>query len=277
MNRSIRSISSAHDSMDGAGVKIKRIATTQNKLADPFLLLDEIRSDDPDDFIAGFPPHPHRGIETLTYIRQGGIQHEDHMGNKGEVLSGGAQWMSAGRGVIHGEMPLKENDRMHGFQLWINLSAANKMKQPDYRDVPAEEIPKVATDEFHVSVIAGHWHLDGKDVQGPLDKLEAEVAYLDVELPENGTFNHVIPDGHQVVVYVYDGEMESGHPIKSQQMATFSDSGNIDLTSANGGKALLLHGRPHREPIANYGPFVMNTMEEIEQAIQDYQNGTLAS
>lgn len=276
MNRSIRCLTAARDSMDGAGVKIKRIATTQNALADPFLLLDEIRSDDPDDYIAGFPPHPHRGIETLTYIRQGGIQHEDHMGNKGEVRSGGAQWMSAGRGVIHGEMPLKENDRLHGFQLWINLSAANKMKQPDYRDVPAEEIPKVATDRYHVSVIAGDWQLDGRDVQGPLSALEASAAYLDVELPANGEFSHRIPDDHQVVVYVYQGEMESDQPIKAQQMAMFSDQGDIHLTSKQGGKALLLHGRPHREPIANYGPFVMNTMAEIEQAIQDYQNGTLA-
>lgn len=276
MNRSIRSISTAHDSVDGVGVKIKRISATQNKLADPFLLIDEIRSDDPDDYIGGFPPHPHRGIETLTYIRQGGIQHEDHMGNQGEVRSGGAQWMSAGRGVIHGEMPLRENDQLHGFQLWINLSAANKMKQPDYRDVPKEDIPSITSDLFTAHVLAGAWEFHGESVTGPLDKLESDVGYLDIELPENGVFEHAIPNDHQVVVYVYEGQLESGEPIRAQQMATFSDSGNLLLTSQAGAKALLLHGRPHKEPVVNYGPFVMNSMDEIEQAIQDFQNGTLA-
>jgi len=280
--RTIESILTAQDAMDGAGVKIKRHSLVPYKLADPFLMLDEIRSDDAQDFIAGFPPHPHRGIETLTYMRNGGIRHEDHMGNKGEVVSGGVQWMRAGRGVIHGEMPLKEHDSMHGFQLWINLSKANKMTAPDYRDVSKEEIPHIETSQYLAHVIAGNWVLDGATYTGPLDKLEADVAYIDLELNASGTFEHDIPEGHQVVVAVYDGSMASLRKndthglINKSQIAQFSGSGVLSLTSEQGGKALILHGKPHREPIANYGPFVMNRMEEIDQAIRDYQNGVLA-
>jgi len=277
MYRTLRGISQARDAMDGAGVKIKRIAVAQNGLADPFLLLDEIHSDDPNDYIAGFPPHPHRGIETLTYIRQGGIQHEDHMGNKGEVRSGGAQWMSAGRGVIHGEMPLKEDDVLHGFQLWINLSAAHKMKQPDYRDVPKADIPDVSTEHYRAHVLAGDWCLAGQQVSGPLDQLEAQVGYLDLILPAGGEFEHSVPDGHQVVAYVYKGSALFDQPVRQHQFAMFNDTGDIRVTSEQGAHILLLHGRPHKEPVVNYGPFVMNSYEEIDQAIRDYQNGTLTN
>lgn len=274
--RTIESILTAQDAMDGAGVKIKRHSLVQRSLADPFLLLDEIKSDDSQDFIAGFPPHPHRGIETLTYMRNGGIRHEDHMGNTGEVLSGGVQWMRAGKGVIHGEMPLKEHDTMHGFQLWINLSQANKMTSPDYRDVPKEEIPHIQNEQFIAHVIAGDWNLNNEEVRGPLDGLEANASYLDLELKKGGVFTHDIPEGHQVLVSVYDGELASSErPIYKSQIAQFSQDGQLTLSSSDGGKALILHGKPHREPVANYGPFVMNTMDEIEQAIQDYQNGVL--
>ena len=279
--RTIESILTAQDAMDGAGVKIKRHSLVNRSLADPFLLLDEIKSDDAQDFIAGFPPHPHRGIETLTYMRKGGIQHEDHMGNTGEVLSGGVQWMRAGKGVIHGEMPLKEHDTMHGFQLWINLSRANKMSAPDYRDVPKEEIPHVKSDDYLAHVIAGDWNLNGEAYKGPLDRLEAHASYLDLELEAGGYFSHDIPEGHQVLVSVYDGDFVStgkdgaDKPIYKSQIAQFSQDGQLVLKSNEGGKALILHGKPHKEPIANYGPFVMNTKEEIDQAIQDYQNGVL--
>lgn len=279
--RTIESILTAQDAMDGAGVKIKRHSLVRRALADPFLMIDEIKSDDAQDFIAGFPPHPHRGIETLTYMRNGGIRHEDHMGNKGEVLSGGVQWMRAGRGVIHGEMPLKEHNSMHGFQLWVNLSAANKMTPPDYRDVPKEEIPHVETSQYLAHVMAGNWLLEDNVYQGPLDKLEADTAYLDLELNANGTFEHDIPADHQVIVAVYDGNMSSLKTgdakglINKNQLAQFSETGSLSLWSEQGGKALILHGKPHREPIANYGPFVMNTMDEIDQAIEDYQNGVL--
>ncbi len=275
--RTIQTLLNPQDAMDGAGVKIKRHSIVRLGLADPFLMLDEIRSDDPDDFIAGFPPHPHRGIETLTYMRAGGIRHEDHMGNTGEVLSGGAQWMRAGRGVIHGEMPLKEHDKMHGFQLWINLNSKNKMIDPDYRDVPKSEIIHVETADFLAHVLAGDWVLGEKNVTGPLNKLEANSAILDLELNVGGTFVHAIPDDHHLVVMVYEGEVLVGdHKIKRPQMALFSQTGDLQLTSKTGGKVLILHGVPHKEPIANYGPFVMNTAQEIEQAIQDYQNGVLA-
>jgi redox-sensitive bicupin YhaK (pirin superfamily) len=273
--RTLQSIYTAQDAMDGAGVRIKRHSLVKRSLADPFLLLDEIRSDDSDDFMAGFPPHPHRGIETLTYMKVGGIRHEDHMGNTGQVLSGGAQWMKAGRGVIHGEMPLKEHNQMHGFQLWINLNSRNKMSDPDYRDVPTEEIVHVNSSLYSAHIIAGDWELDGQIRKGPLDKLEADAGYLDLELQPGGTFEHSIPDGHQVVVAVYDGQMMADKPIKQGQLGVFSAEGRLALTSEQGANALILHGRPHHEPIANYGPFVMNTMEEINQAIEDYQNGVL--
>jgi redox-sensitive bicupin YhaK (pirin superfamily) len=263
--RTIQTLLNPQDAMDGAGVKIKRHSTVRLGLADPFLMLDEIRSDDPNDFIAGFPPHPHRGIETLTYMRVGGIRHEDHMGNTGQVLSGGAQWMRAGRGVIHGEMPLKEHDKMHGFQLWINLNSQNKMMDPDYRDVPKEEMPHIETSDYLAHVLAGSWTLDGNEVEGPLDRLEAKSAIVDLELNAQGRFTHDIPDSHHLVVMVYEGEVQVGDtPIKRPQMALFSQSGALELTSKTGGKALILHGLPHKEPIANYGPFVMNTAQEIE-------------
>ncbi len=274
--RTVQTILNAQEAMDGAGVKIKRHSLVHKALADPFLLIDEIRSDDPDDFIAGFPPHPHRGIETLTYMRVGGIRHEDNMGNVGQVLGGGAQWMSAGRGVIHGEMPLKEHDKMHGFQLWINLNSKNKMNKPQYRDVPSGEIPHVNNEGFLAHVIAGSWLLDGKEYLGPLNQLEAQSAYLDLELAANGQFSQEIPKGHQVVVMVYEGSLSSDQIIKAQQTALFSNEGELQLSSEKGAKALILHGLPHKEPIANYGPFVMNTKEEIDQAIKDYQDGVLA-
>lgn len=284
--RVISQVLSAQDAMDGAGVKIKRHSLVRQSMADPFLLLDEIRSDDQDDFIAGFPPHPHRGIETLTYMRQGGIRHEDHMGNTGLVMSGGVQWMRAGRGVIHGEMPLKEHDSMHGFQLWINLSRQNKMTPADYRDVSADEIPHVQNKHFLAHVIAGDWVLNDQRFQGPLNALEANAHYLDLELNAGGEFQHDIPLDHQVVILVYEGSMQmpavSGRQtVMASQMAVFNEESHdvaeqgLILSSEQGGKALILHGKPHKEPIANYGPFVMNTMEEIDQAIKDYQSGTL--
>lgn len=287
--RIISHVLSAQDAMDGAGVKIKRHSLVRQSLADPFLLLDEIRSDDQDDFIAGFPPHPHRGIETLTYMKQGGIRHEDNMGNTGLVMSGGVQWMRAGRGVIHGEMPVKEHDSMHGFQLWVNLSRKNKMMPADYRDVPAEEIPHVQSNGFLAHVIAGDWLLNGQAYKGPLDKLEADAHYLDLELSEAGEFTQQIPADHQVMLLVYEGMIQapsvSGFQnLNASQMALFSEDSNsqegqqaneLKLSSESGGKVLILHGKPHKEPIANYGPFVMNTMDEINQAIQEYQAGTL--
>lgn len=276
--RTLQTLLDAQDAMDGAGVKIKRHSLVRYGLADPFLMLDEIRSDDPDDFLAGFPSHPHRGIETLSYMREGGMRHEDHMGNTGQILSGGAQWMKAGRGVIHGEMPLKEHDKMHGFQLWINLNSKNKMSDPDYRDVPKEEIVHVNAPNYLAHVMGGTWQLDGKQVVGPLDKLEANCGILDLELNPNGEFEHDIPHGHHLVVMVYEGEVSTdGKTIKRPQMGLFSQTGALKLSTQSGGKALILHGKPHKEPIANYGPFVMNTPDEIEQAIRDYQSGALVS
>ena len=268
----------AKDASDGAGVKIKRVTLTRNEKADPFLLLDEIHSNDENDFSAGFPEHPHRGFETLTYMLQGGITHEDSMGNRGEIKSGGAQWMSAGSGVIHSEMPTAENGGFHGFQIWINLPAKEKMKTPDYRDVSASEMPVLQADSTTLKVIAGEWQLAGQAAKGLLPNIASESHIADVALQPNSEFEHSVAKHHQLLVYVYEGEVSvNDKKITAQHMVTFGDEGDLVKlkTSKQNAGCYLLQGKPTREPIANYGPFVMNTNEEIEQAVKDYQNGTL--
>lgn len=275
MQRTIQTILNAQAAMDGAGVKIKRLSLMRDALSDPFLMLDELRSDDPEDFIAGFPPHPHRGMETLTYIKIGGLAHRDSMGNTGKITSGGVQWMSAGSGVIHSEMPLREHDRLHGFQLWINLSAKDKMKNPDYRDVTRDEIPLLPMNGGQIYVVAGTWQVDGQTIRGPLDKLAARAHYADVQLSAGAHFEQDIPTDHQVLVYVYDGEISADKPVKKAQMALFSQQGKLSIRATQNSALLILHGKALREPIASYGPFVMNTPEEIETAVAEYQQGTL--
>lgn len=275
MNRSIQTILNAQPAMDGAGVKINRLSLLRQGLSDPFLMLDELRSDDPQDFIAGFPPHPHRGMETLTYIRVGGLAHRDSMGNTGKITSGGVQWMSAGSGVIHSEMPLREHDRLHGFQLWINLPAKDKMKTPDYRDVNQNEIPLIKIPGGEIYLAAGDWLINGEKISGPLNKLAANVHYADLQLNAGADFTQEIPADHQVVVFVYEGEIEVDKPVKKGQMALFNQQGQLSIKARQNSAMLILHGRALREPIASYGPFVMNTPEEIETAIAEYQQGTL--
>jgi quercetin 2,3-dioxygenase len=275
MHRTIQTILNAQPAMDGAGVKINRLSLLRHGLSDPFLMLDELRSDDPQDFIAGFPPHPHRGMETLTYIRIGGLSHQDSMGNTGKITSGGVQWMSAGSGVIHSEMPLREHDRLHGFQLWINLPAKDKMKTPDYRDVSKNEIPLINIPGGEIYLAAGDWLINGNKISGPLNKLAANVHYADLQLSAGAHFEQEIPQEHQVVVFVYEGEITADKPVKKGQMALFNQQGKLSIKATQNSSMLILHGKALREPIASYGPFVMNTPDEIEIAIQEYQQGTL--
>jgi len=267
---------------DGGGVKLRRsLGQRQGIRLDPFLMLDEFGTDNPGDYIAGFPAHPHRGFETVTYMLDGHMRHEDHLGNVGELTSGGVQWMTAGRGIIHSEMPQQEEGRMRGFQLWINLPAAEKMKPAGYRDIPADRIPvAVLPGGVRVKVIAGSVQADGKPVAGPIQGLSTEPVYLDVWLEAGARFVYPLPARHNAFVYPYEGKVAVGTDarlLQSQAAGILSPGEQVEVTAQDGpARLLLLAARPLAEPVVQYGPFVMNSVEEIQQAIADYQSGTLA-
>lgn len=269
---------------DGAGVSLRRsLGQSQTSRVDPFLMLDEFSSDDPDDYIAGFPSHPHRGFETVTYMLDGHMLHEDHLGNRGDLLPGGAQWMTAGRGIIHSEMPQQESGRMRGFQLWINLPAAEKMKPAHYRDIRPEEIPTVALPGGgEARVIAGSIVGDSGVVGGPVQGLSTEPLYIDVRLPAGGSFAQELPAGHSAFVYAYEGSLAIGPAAERRNLAAqaagvlSTGEGHVEITATAGSAGfLLLAARPLHEPVVQYGPFVMNSREEIERALADYRNGRL--
>lgn len=276
-------------SADGAGVKIQRVAGFQSPDFSPFLMLDEIRSESADDYIAGFPPHPHRGIETLTYMLHGEFEHRDHLGNRGAVSSGGAQWMRAGRGIVHSEMPAQAEDGqgggMHGFQLWINMAAADKMSDPTWRDIQAQEMPELALDGEGslIRLIAGRWTLNGEEKSAPLTDMAAAAAVADIRLGTDAEVELPLPREHCALVFVYRGALltERG-TIPRGNMLLYGAGESLQLRAASGSETdgegaslLCLHGLPLREPVVHYGPFVMNSREEIEQALRDYNNGTL--
>lgn len=271
---------------DGAGVYLLRsLGQSQGTRLDPFLMLDEFSSENPDDYIAGFPPHPHRGFETVTYMLAGHMRHEDHLGNRGELRSGGAQWMTAGRGIIHSEMPQQQSGRMHGFQLWINLPAREKMKPAAYRDIQPEEIPEVVLHEGgRARLIAGRLQNGEQTVAGPIQGLSTEPLFIDLQLPPGATFTQAIDTGHAAFIYGYDGEVEvlgskRRDRLEAHVVGVLGGGGDfVQLRAGDGGAGLLLlAAKPLREPIAQRGPFVMNTAEEIEQALADYRDGTLTS
>ena len=282
--RTLQKVIESVPTSDGAGVKLRRsLGKSQNERLDPFLMLDEFSSDNADDYIAGFPNHPHRGFETVTYMLDGHMLHQDHMGNRGDLKSGDVQWMTAGRGIIHSEMPQQESGRMRGFQLWINLPAKEKMKPAGYRDIPAAQIPVVQlSGGGRVRVIAGTLEADGRSTAGPMQGLTTEPLYFDVELPAGGAFAHAVKDGHNAFLYVYEGGVEVGPSGSAQALEThragvLAAGDSIEIKAgAEGARFILLAGRPLNEPVVQYGPFVMNTREEIEQAIRDYQDGRLA-
>ncbi|WP_221799699.1 pirin family protein [Oceanobacter mangrovi] len=273
MTQAYKKLIRAHASSDGDGVKIQRVALFNEALSDPFLMIDELRSDNPDDYIGGFPPHPHRGMETLTYLIQGGLEHRDHMGNRGMIHSGGAQWMSAGRGVIHSEMPSLEMDGLHGFQLWINLPAAEKMQDPAYRDVPASDIPQVQSQSgVSLKLIAGQWTIDGEQFSAPLSRMAADAGIADVQIAAGQSLTLPLKAGYQAMAFMYDGNLKGLNQGKA--LVVFNTEGDqIVLEAEQDCRLLLLSGRPLQEPVAHYGPFVMNTVEEIQQAIADYNAG----
>jgi hypothetical protein len=274
---------------DGAGVKLRRSLGSQRGLhVDPFLMLDEFYSDNPDDYIAGFPAHPHRGFETVTYMLDGHMRHEDHLGNRGDLGPGDVQWMTAARGIIHSEMPQQSHGRMRGFQLWLNLPSKEKMKSAGYRDIPAGEIPRVSlSGGGEVKVIAGMLELDGTATHGPVNgrgpKLSTDPLYLDVRLPAGREFNMPIAAGHSAFLYAYDGSAKIGpagtaKTLPHRAAGVLSDGDAVHVEAGTEGvHFLLLAARPLREPVVQYGPFVMNTREEIEQALADYRDGRLAA
>jgi redox-sensitive bicupin YhaK (pirin superfamily) len=271
------------ETSDGAGVKLRRsIGARQSLRLDPFLMLDEFGTENPDDYIAGFPPHPHRGFETVTYMIDGHMRHEDHLGNIGELKSGGVQWMTAGRGVIHSEMPQQESGRMRGFQLWINLPARDKMQPAAYRDIAADEIPTTELGETgRLKLIAGRLELDGDVLAGPINTLPNSMAtdplFVDLQLAADQEYRLAVPRGHSAFVYAYEGTATIGEtPLPTQQAGILDDGDYVDVIAGDGGlRMIVVAGKALAEPIAQYGPFVMNTQAEIEQALEDYREGRL--
>lgn len=260
---------------DGAGVKLTRMLTQDlQRRLDPFLMLDAFLSDNPDDYIGGFPDHPHRGFETVTYMIAGRLRHRDNAGHEGLLQNGGVQWMTAGRGIIHSEMPEQEDGLMEGFQLWLNLPARDKLCAPWYRDIPSAEIPEFTTARgVSVRVIAGTSH----GTVGAMQRQDTIPLYLDIHFSANQTFRQSLPDTHNAFVYVYRGKIEIGDvSLTERKMAILSNDAGSDgviLHAEGPARALLIAGMPLHEPIAQYGPFVMNTQQEISQAVIDYQNG----
>jgi redox-sensitive bicupin YhaK (pirin superfamily) len=265
--------------MDGAGVKINRVLTQplQRRL-DPFLMLDAFGSDKAGDYIAGFPEHPHRGFETVTYMLTGRMRHRDSAGNEGLVTNGGVQWMTAGRGVIHAEMPEQEEGLMEGFQLWLNLPAKDKMSAPWYRDIPTEAVPRFTlASGAVVQVIAGETH----GVSGAVQRDVTQPLYLDIELPAGATLDLPLPAGHNAFIYVFRGEaVVGGKGVPQARMAILDNAQGADgvrIKAATPSRLLLIAGRPLKEPIAQYGPFVMNTQAEVFQAVEDFRAGRFAA
>ena len=264
------------ETSDGAGVRLTRVLTGKlQRRLDPFLMLDAFGSDVADDYIAGFPDHPHRGFETVTYMLAGRMRHKDSAGNEGLLDNGGLQWMTAGRGVIHSEMPEQIEGRMEGFQLWVNLPAKNKMVEPWYRDFASAEIPKYQTDDgVRVRVIAGTSH----GVKGAVVRSDTEPLYLDLQVPPGAAFDEELPLSHNAFIYVYEGVVEvNGTAVAAGRMGILSnDADNVRIAARDDARLILVSGRPLNEPIVQYGPFVMNTQDEIHQAIDDYRSGRLA-
>ncbi|MEO1079907.1 MAG: pirin family protein [Pseudomonadota bacterium] len=279
MNRQIREVIKAQPSMDGAGVAIQRVAGFGHAGMDPVLMIDELRSEHREDFEAGFPPHPHRGMQTLTYMKHGGIIHEDSQGNRGEIRSGGAQYMSAGRGIVHSEMPTQDSEGLHGFQLWINLPAAEKMDAPRYRDLPLTELAQGEAQGVDITAISGEWRVNKLELTGPLDELAPQAALADLRLAAGATAEIATHEDESAMALIYDGSLAArGQLFDPRQLLIFGPGDALELESGDSGAGLLvLRGRPLREPVVHYGPFVMNSEEEIEQAIRDYQAGRFTS
>ena len=271
----IKKIVEPVETSDGAGVKLKRsIGTPAINYLDPFLMLDEFGSENKDDYIGGFPPHPHRGIETVTYMLNGEFEHEDSTGAKGRMTSGDVQWMKTGGGIIHSEMPVMTDGKLHGFQLWINMPAKLKMSKPEYIYIDSKKMQIHQDEEKKIKIIAGKFG----EIEGPVKGHNVEPIYFDIELEKDKIFNFDLPSTHNSFIYLIEGKIEIGEqshdPVKDSTLILLTRSIKLKVYSLTKSKFLLISGKPIGEPIARGGPFVMNTKEEILTAVQDYHNGT---
>ncbi|UQY34339.1 pirin family protein [Pseudomonas fulva] len=278
--RPVLAIQPGQPASDGAGVRLNRVIGGAGiERFDPFLMLDEFSTDNADDYIAGFPPHPHRGFETITYMLEGRMRHEDHLGNVGLLQGGDVQWMTAARGIIHSEMPEQEQGTMRGFQLWLNLPADSKMAEPDYRDIPSTQIPRLHTAEGVEAVVIAGTFVEGDSRQaGAVQRPRTEPQLYDLRLPAGSVVRPELPAGHRALLYVYQGEIQAqqSHEVKAGRLVRLGDEGELLLSSDGGAGVLLIAGKPLNEPIVQYGPFVMNSREEIEQALRDFRDGSFA-
>jgi redox-sensitive bicupin YhaK (pirin superfamily) len=278
--RTVENIITPVSVLEGAGVRLKRsFPGGRLNYLDPFLLLDHFGSSNPDDYIAGFPMHPHRGIETVTYILKGAVSHRDSIGNEGTISVGDVQWMTSGRGILHEEMPQVRSEGMDGFQLWVNLPARDKMTKPRYQDVRSDRIPQFTSDDGAlIRLIAGNVG----DVSGPVKEIAADPIYMDVTVPPRSTFRQAIQKGHNAFAYVFDGRgffggssKDKAARLENPSLAILSDGDLLNVYTGNDPvRFLLVSGEPLNEPVARYGPFVMNTKQEIEQALDDLRRGT---
>ena len=259
---------------DGAGVKLKRSIGVKPDYFDPFLMLDEFGSENKDDYIGGFPPHPHRGIETVTYMLQGEFEHKDSTGTKGRMSSGDVQWMKTGSGIIHSEMPAMSEGRLHGFQLWVNMPAKLKMSKPNYIYIDSNKMEIHKDTNKQVKVIAGKF----ENAEGPVKRHNVEPIYFDIEIEKNKEFNFELPLNHNSFIYLINGEIKVGeqthNKVKDSTLILLTKGKKLHVSALTKAKFLLISGKPIGEPISRGGPFVMNTKSEILQAVQDYHNGT---
>ena len=279
-NRKLAKVITGQNISDGAGVKLKRVINPQQHNLDPFILFDEFGSDKSVDYIGGFPDHPHRGFETITYMLEGAMLHRDHLGNEGHLRKGDVQWMTAAHGIIHSEMPEQENGLLHGFQLWLNLPANEKMKPPHYQDIAAKNIPHIAlADGSYIKLIAGDFVSETGKISGAVSGVTTQPLYLDVRLSPGQTLDIPVDPHHTALVYVYQGELAIGTAnmmLNVGQLGQLTKGDNLHLaTQGQSAKFLVLAAKPLNEPMVQSGPFVMNTMEEIEQAYWDYRAGVL--
>ena len=270
----IKKIVKAIETSDGAGVKLKRsMGIPELDFIDPFLMFDEFGSENKDDYIAGFPDHPHRGIETVTYMLNGKFRHEDSTGNKGDLGPGSVQWMTAAGGIIHSEMPIMKEGKLHGFQLWVNMPAKLKMGKPSYQNIEPKEIPEFKDQEKKIKIIAGKY----QDKTGPVKGISVDPIYIDVELEKDKIFNFIIPFSHNAFVYLVTGEIKIGNKkhnqLQNSSLICLQNWNDLNIPAIIKSKFLVIAGKPIGEPIASGGPFVMNTKEEILKAVQDYHSG----
>ncbi|WP_339801131.1 pirin family protein [uncultured Marinobacter sp.] len=278
--RPIKRVIPGMETSDGAGVRIRRsIGQSQLIRLDPFLMLDEFGSDKAADYLAGFPSHPHRGFETVTYLIEGHMLHEDHLGNRGNLRNGGVQWMTAGRGIVHSEMPQQEDGVMRGFQLWLNLPAAEKMKPAGYRDIQPEQIPRIPVGDSEIRLIAGTLMVEGKNHTGAEAGGSTEPLYADLHLAPGDALELPLASHLNGMLYLYEGDAQlDGQALQRSAATVLGEGDTLTLNAgSSGARVLLIAGKPIGEPVVQYGPFVMNSRQEIEQALRDYQSGRLTA